>query len=201
MRDTGYGFGRSEDHNLIVVDGKSQGRICGRLLRFESGPEADQAAVEAEVDPGAVHRRAIYYRRGNFFILYDRILSDEIHDYSWRLHFDGTAACKNGRVTFRAPGGAGLLVVPFGPAPVRLEEAETVVFSDEKGLSSRPVSRAVMDVRAKEAAFATLLLPFKGEAPRVEARTVPTLNGMTMQLRVNHICHAIRLEEDVWTAV
>lgn len=198
VRDTGYGFGQSKDHNLILVDGKSQPRLCGRLNRFESRTDEDEAVMEAEVEPGVLHRRFVYYRRGRFFIIHDSIASEKARDYSWRLHFDGIAIQADGGVTYRAPGGAGLVVVPEGPAPVTVEEAETVVYSDEKGLSSRPISRIRMDMHADRALFTTLLVPFRDQAPEVDVSTEREGDRLVLHIHLDGVAHTLRMEGDTW---
>ena len=154
--------------------------------------------MEADVAPGVLHRRSVYHRRGGFFVVHDSISSEEEHDYSWRLHLDGMGGLDDGRVTYRAPGGAGLIVVPAGPAPVRLEDTETVVFSDTEGLSSRPIQRAVMDTRGPSAAFAALLVPFKGEFPEVEAGFELEADRVVLQVRIDGSSHRLRMDGGTW---
>jgi hypothetical protein len=198
VRDTGYGFGQSQDHNLILVDGRSQPRLKGRLDRFESSRDADEAIMAAEVAPGVIHRRSVYYRRGGFFVVHDSIASEGEHDYSWRLHLDGMGGLDGGRVTYRAPGGAGLIVIPAGPAPVRLEDTDTVVFSDTEGLSSRPIQRAVVDTHGRSAAFAALLVPFKGTDPAVEAEFELEADRLVLEARIDRSSHTLRMDGGTW---
>lgn len=77
-------------HNTVVVDGKNQaGTKERRLTSFEGGPTFEVAEAETEeAYPGVLHRRAVL-RVGDYFIVLDRLSSEEEHAYDWFLRCEG----------------------------------------------------------------------------------------------------------------
>jgi len=72
IRDTGYGMGATEHHNLVVVDGEGQERLCGKLESLET--EADgvvRAIVSAETSPGVTHTRQFIYSPSKWLLVHD----------------------------------------------------------------------------------------------------------------------------------
>jgi len=92
----GYGssalsyYSSTFSHNTVVVDGRSQeaarrhglkNRFCGKYVQF-----ADATADDCY--PGVTHARRIALVAGHLLI-YDRLTSQEEHDYDWLIHCEG----------------------------------------------------------------------------------------------------------------
>ena len=117
---------QSAAHNTILIDGKGQGP-----RQFENlEPMAGVAAMTSEFDyaigshtdgyPGiegeAVHTRALYYARGSYWIVVDRITTDRPRkiEVLWHFHPDTTPVIEGGDVVTTDQGVANLRIRPVG---------------------------------------------------------------------------------------
>ncbi|MFW5803356.1 MAG: alginate lyase family protein [Verrucomicrobiota bacterium] len=94
----------SRGHNVILIDGKSQGKDVAKLSRplneADAGitEETDWATGSIDTFDGlegkAAHRRTVLYRRGRYWVVVDRIESDRPRAIRAQWHFHPSVAVR-----------------------------------------------------------------------------------------------------------
>lgn len=107
-------YERTVNHNTIVIDEQSQGRVNGRRVLFERRPDAVWAVAEAEPYEGVLHRRAAAVIDDRIVVLLDEVTctGERLIDWVYRAL---------GVVIPNVDGAAG---PPRSPAPQGEEYAE-----------------------------------------------------------------------------
>ena len=78
-------------HNTIQVNGKSQAKATGRCVLWHMTPELDATTVMTDsCYPGVQHYRTIIHPRQGYFLIYDRVSSEDEAQLEWLLHVNGT---------------------------------------------------------------------------------------------------------------
>jgi uncharacterized heparinase superfamily protein len=149
-------------HNTVCVDGLDQtpytrtrpsGPVAeGRFLGRTDVPGMDVLAGEARSPVyDAVHRRRITFVDDRYWLIEDRLETEQEHDYDLRFHLaPGEATMAGGAV--RAPG---LTLVILGASELRLEDGWIAPRYGER--IAAPVVSAVR--RGRDATFTTLVMP------------------------------------------
>jgi len=149
-------------HNTVCVDGLDQtpytrtrpsGPVAeGRFLGRTDVPGMNVLAGEARSPVyDAVHRRRITFVDDRYWLIEDRLETEQEHDYDLRFHLaPGEATMAGGAV--RAPG---LTLVILGASELRLEDGWIAPRYGER--IAAPVVSAVR--RGRDATFTTLVMP------------------------------------------
>lgn len=194
IRDTGYGIYNTERHNLVVVDGRDQERLCGRLESLKTGAGGIvRAVVSAEVSPGVTHTRQFIYLPSRWLLIHDHLLSDAEHEYAWRVHFNGMVKGEIDHFVYRSSAGPGVLLLPLGEK-ARIEDAQTTTYSDKAGVGRRPIHRVVMTDRGKEKEFLALLVAFEKTPP--EAGLEWEAQGASAIVRTGASVQSVRIRRE-----
>ena len=221
-------------HNTVTVDGRNQTRYVPSVLKDASrhaagsvrhkvaGPAPD-ASVEAFVSDrdcdyvhgrarsheyDAVHDRRILFVRGEYWIVSDALQAPSPHQYDLRFNLGEQAWQRVGErhdadtLRYLAPN---LLVAQPADASTeaRIEDGYVSYRYGEK--QEAPVLRFTRHGDA--AAFHTVLLPFRGEAPQLSVSAAPPVPGahaFTVTLErsgerfVDHVLFPLGGEEIEW---
>jgi hypothetical protein len=185
--DSGYGpQGRTstnrpwllsgEGHNMLLVDGRgpsgnpfSQDQLGGQLAHCFRHPRVSGAAVKAHYR-GADIQRTVHFLGQRYFLVFDQVKSDQLHDYDLVLHGMGNAQ-RDGleQVTWSAEGGK-LQVEFLNPekAPFEMSLRTGQHTPNFGGWETHTYLRATQP-RQREAHFCTLLFPQRVEVDGVES--------------------------------
>ncbi|MEZ5666129.1 MAG: alginate lyase family protein [Alphaproteobacteria bacterium] len=182
-------------HNTVLIDGRNQTRYAPRPKRpgrpdrhSIQGPAPDFElrdfvsldgfdylhGVARSHEYEVVHERRVFFLGGAYWVVCDRLLAAEAHDYRQLFHLaaeaqDATSVEHvDGTVMVRAPG---LLLAQPARADVaaRLEQG---FVSREYG-EKQPAPIVSFDCRADTTSLLTVLHPYAGTAPRLFVRTLP----------------------------
>lgn len=180
-------------HNTVTVDQKNQTRYQFHKNKFKiNGPEPEFALREWQSGAGydylcgvarsheydAVHERRIFFLAPEYWIVSDLLSAAEEHDYDLRFHLSDQA---RGRVKLtRAPAAKSIHAPHLVLAQVDNPAVELTI---EDGFISRsygvkhaaPVLR--YSRRAANAAFHTVLYPFKVSRPEIRVEELPVWQG------------------------
>ena len=117
----------SAAHNVILIDGRDQGPQVGERERPAEGAallHADYDFAVGSLDDGfpdlegtARHTRALFYRRGGYWLVVDRIETDRPRQLEalWHLHPDVSVRVESNPHTVTTDGGqANLRIEPVG---------------------------------------------------------------------------------------
>jgi hypothetical protein len=211
-------------HNTVTVDGRNQTRYVPSVLKDASrhavgsvrhkvaGPAPD-ARVEAFVSDrdfdyvhgrarsheyDAVHERRIFFIRGEYWIVSDALQAASAHRYDLRFNLGEKAWQRVGErhdadtLRYLAPN---LLVAQPADAgtEARIEDGFVSYRYGEK--HAAPVLRFTR--HGDDAAFHTVLLPFRGEAPQLSVSSAPPVPGahafvVTLERSgVRHVDHVL----------
>ncbi len=185
-------------HNTVCVDGLQQTRYVAKAINQASrhaqgsvrhkisGPAPQAALIEGAWAPGfallhgraasheydAVHERVVACIGGDLWIVSDHLTAASEHDYA--LHFQLGAAAHGATeldlddaVRLTSPG---LSLLQLRSAGLRAS-LETGWVSQRYGHKS-PAPRLRSTLRAADARFDSVLLPWRDQAPRIDARAV-----------------------------
>lgn len=182
FRGTGY-------HNTVQVDKMNQTRYVPGENRYKiKGPEPEFDLCEFVTQPDfdflhgvaksheyeAVHERKIFFVRGKYWIIFDHLLADEIHDYDQLFHLSPQAFK---RIDVQEKAGTRLVRSPHLIMANACDEnvslyLENGYVSGKYGEKhSSPVAR--FSQRTNSAIFHTILYPYKHEAPDLMVKRIP----------------------------
>lgn len=193
-------FLSSAAHNVVLIDGHGQGDVTNRSVFLRGAQLVADAPVEpgsyrltpgwdyarasyrdgyAGVEGKAAHTRAVLYLRDRLWVVVDRIETDRSRELRalWHFHPQLTVEVQGSTVASTDAGLGNVRVVPVGDLPwsVRLVEGQTEPeiqgWYSESYNRREPNPTAVYTARVDgPATFAWLLVPARGEVPRVRAR-------------------------------
>lgn len=189
-------FVGSPSHNVILVDGAGQN---ARELEV-SEPMADTFAIRPEFDyaravfdagygetPGAArHTRAVFYVRGEYWVVVDRIETDRPRTLQalWHYHPECTVTADGTSVASNDADKGNVRITPFGPVPWDVAIVKGREEPDIQGWWSReynvkePSPCAVYTGAVNETIiFGWVLTPGRGDAPRCGQPATITMEG------------------------
>lgn len=167
-------------HNVVQVDGREQTayrqgpkrmKIAGpapkaTLLRAEEG--CVHARMESREYP-VVNDRAILRGNAGWWLVHDRLQSQDRHDYAFHLQLSADALDRTRKVVLpgdtEAWAAPELLIVPLGSHAVRID-IEAAWVSPAYGVR-HAAPRLTIAQRAADAWFSVLLMPYRGALPDV----------------------------------
>jgi hypothetical protein len=177
----------SRSHNVALIDGRSQ----GKGQQMAQSPIDDSSWTIADDHDWAVgemddyrslagrarHRRALYYQRGEFWVVVDRIETDRPRTIKalWHFHPDCSVRCDEDVVLTTDPR-ANVRIVPAAELTWQAslargqEEPELMGWYSPTYGTAVPTTVASYEVHidAGTTTFAWLILPAKGEPPPAE---------------------------------
>jgi len=186
----------TRSHNAMLIDGRSQAegeKVAKQPIgdtHVAIGADHDWAlgAMSAwrDLEGEATHRRAVYYRRGEYWLVVDQVETDRPRTIEplWHFHPDCTVAMDGEAVHTSDPGAGNLRIAP-APAPagdgdaawnVRLargeEKPELMGWYSPTMNHVEPTTVAIYEaqIEAGVTSFAWLLVPAGGEVPPAEAK-------------------------------
>lgn len=174
-------FVGSESHNVILVDGHGQKSYEPEAREPMNGnysitPEYDfvrgifDAGYEG-VEDDVTHTRAVFYARGAYWLVVDRIAASRPHEIAalWHFHPQCTVASDGLAVATTDEGKGNIRIVPTPEVPWRIELVTGRETPRPQGWWSReynvkgPSTCAVYSVRIERPeTFAWLIIPGKG---------------------------------------
>ena len=149
--------------------------------RIEAGFDYARGSFDRfdRVEGSAKHTRALFYVRGGFWIVVDRIETDRPRTVQtlWHWHPDCTVVERDGQVLSTDQSKGNLRIVPLGDTAWEVKmvkgqaEPRPQGWYSEKYNSAEPASTAIYSASLDgTTAFAWILVPAKGDVPEVEAR-------------------------------
>lgn len=190
-------------HNVILIDGQSQGPgpreatepIAKNMYKIEPGYDYARNSFDKfeKVEGKVRHTRAVFYVRGEFWVVVDRIETDRPRrlDAIWHWHPQCTVEVNDGRVESVDKDKGNLRIVPLAdnmPWQVKVVEGQEKpviqgwycpIYARPEPSPAATYSTEINDT----AVFAWLLLPAKGQVPEVDASIVARDNeGMTVRV-------------------
>jgi len=171
----------SRGHNVVLVDGAGQ----RPTERVADAPRSDAATIAPEydvasgtfaagfdgIDGEAVHDRALYYRRGSYWVVADRIRTDRPRrlEALWQFHPDCDVAT-DGSIHTTDDGETNLRVIPAGLdweyRIVEGQESPLQGWYSEEYNHAEPSPTAVCETDVDgTATFAWVLAPGEGTPP------------------------------------
>lgn len=181
-------FRQTRVHQTMTLDGKDTS--CEpKLVLWKPGAELDTLVVENRGSQDFVHRRAVLFVRKKYFVVVDEALGK----FEGRplLHFqlapgeaviDGKAfSARTGFATSR-----NLLLAAMAQPGLALEKEDGQVSFEYGKKETRPALRFELAKGNGQCRFITVLVPYEGEAPRVEVALVgqPTIGASAIELDV-----------------
>jgi hypothetical protein len=189
-------------HNTLCLDGESASLPDGpfswrsigdaRLLRWVSRSrfdffEGEHCGYQRLPNP-ALHRRAVLFLKGEYWIIRDILVSDGFHEIALHFHFAPGVKVQAEADSFRAR---------LGDTPVEGAELRTVVFAQnggfvcEEGLVSpsygrcKPATtcRFVSRGRPGKSELVTLLVPWRTGEGELGASDVGARDGRLLEVR------------------
>jgi hypothetical protein len=177
-------FVGSASHNVILVDGQGQRNYALKAeapiaQQFVTAPEYDLGYGKfdsgfAEVDGEVVHERLVYYKRGGYWLIVDRVTTDRPRRITalWHFHPDCTVVIE-GLSTASTDADAGnVRIVPshggdWGVSLVSGQETPEIQGWWSREYNHKTPSPTVLYDRGinESATFAWLIVPSKGVPP------------------------------------
>ncbi|MBI2421640.1 MAG: alginate lyase family protein [Candidatus Hydrogenedentes bacterium] len=182
-------FTGSASHNVILVDGKGQAK---HPLKAEA-PVAQQFVTHPDYDLGygnfdsgfagvegcVGHERLVYYKRGAYWIVVDRITTDRPQSLSalWHFHPECAVGTEGQTVASTDAGQGNVRIVPAIGTPWELSVIKGQEAPVIQGWWSReynhkaPAPTAIYSQNVEQTStFAWLIVPAKGMPPEAQLR-------------------------------
>ncbi len=187
----------SRGHNVILIDGKSQGKgeaAVSAPLENDAcavDPDTDWAAGSIDGFDGlegtATHRRAVLYRRGQYWVVVDRIESDRPRTIRahWHFHPAATVRLQDTAAVTTDPDAGNLRLTPSGNPDwnvraVRGQEEPELLgwYSPRYGdIEPTTVVTYEAEIDKGQTTFAWLIVPGKGEVADAALELVNVADG------------------------
>lgn len=180
----------SQGHNVVLIDGKGQSpgpKVIDEPLsenHFKITPEFDYTWNSFdqynEMEGKTTHTRALFYVRGDFWIVVDQIDTDRPRTIEtlWHWHPDCEVKVKK-KITFTENEKGNLQIIPVGKSKWNIsmimgqEEPEIQGWYSEEYNKYKPNVASVYSTQIKSnAAFVWLLIPFDGIASTYKAKVI-----------------------------
>lgn len=194
-------------HNTITVDGRSACRIVGRL-GYSHVPAVTQSAFISQADytfveatylgfEGALrHRRGIFYRHGDYWLIIDRLEGAGEHEIDRWFHFAPEAELSRQpqMIIMRRPDHRNLLLHDLHAPQTSAEIFQGGTQADQGWIApgyGRTMAAPVLRLRSRQhmpAQFITLLMPCESEAPVLDcecSRNPGAASRETFELRLS----------------
>jgi hypothetical protein len=204
----------TQSHNAILIDGRGQNRYeKARQEPMTGNYHVSDELVFARgtVDQGfqsiegtAVHTRAMLYIRDKFWIVVDRIKTDRARDISalWHYHPDCTVTLQGDEVVSTDDDKGNLRIIPVGDLKwqPQIVKGSTSPFIGWHSLTlghKTPAPSAVYRGQISDTTtFAWILLPARGDVPRLNMKSLATGNE-DIRLLIDDIEVAVSLDGPV----
>ncbi len=188
-------FKSTKAHNTIAVDGLDSSELADEwmfktrakstLHRWSTTEWFDYVDGSHEgyrrlKDP-VTHRRRICFVKPRFWLVLDELTAQGSHVYDQYFHFGADAQLETGEqlaATAKYPNGAGILVKPLMTAGLTMEKYKGNTDPIQGWVSydyavKTPAHALKYSSRASGTKhFATLLVPFKNQAPKISAEMI-----------------------------
>jgi hypothetical protein len=197
-------FTFSKSHNVVIVDGAGQAlsdKEASAPIAADSykiTPEFDFARGEFSsgyigVDGIAKHARAVFYKRGGYFVIADKITTDRPRAIQplWHFHPSCAVEIEGADVMSTDPDQGNVRIVPLAPFSWRVEIVKGRDEPDIQGWWSpkynvkEPNACATYSADIQSTAvFAWVIVPGKGRVPPIQAKLVSAdENSVTVSAR------------------
>jgi Heparinase II/III N-terminus/Heparinase II/III-like protein len=196
-------FVGSRSHNVILVDGKGQREYQRAATEPMAGnfaitPEYDYARGTydggyGDIEGEAVHTRAVVYRRGEHWVVVDRVTTDRPRTIQalWHFHPDCAVAAEGADVLSTDEGKGNVRVTPVSGLPWEVDLVKGRGEPDIQGWWSRiynektPSTCAVYTARVDGAAtFAWIVTPGKGAVPPLTEAALVSATDSDVAVRI-----------------
>ena len=186
-------FRGTHAHNTVEVDGKHQTRYEPGQRKFKIKGEAPDHELKTFVsregfdylhgiarshEYPVTHERKIFFVRGEYWIICDMLRATDPHEYDLRFHLSDAAW---EQTTMQQ---TSLTRIITAPRVLIAQPTDTNITAGiENGFISRTygikLPAPVVSFKAKAASFcfATVLLPYKAEAPTLRMESLPVAKG------------------------
>ncbi|WP_025763400.1 alginate lyase family protein [Dyadobacter tibetensis] len=193
----------SEGHNVLLIDGKGQG--AGPLLAKEALSTSDYKVTEAyDFAVGSMdsfkgikgtftHHRALFYVRGEFWVVVDRLSTDRPRSVQalWHWHPDCKVSVQDGRIQTVNESG-NLAVIPVGkmqgtPRLINGQETPELQgwYSPEYNVFGPNTAGSYESKINSDTTLVWVLLPFEKELPEVKTNIMEeTAEGVLVKVNV-----------------
>ena len=182
-------LGKNRSHNVLLVDDLDMNRHAQPKLNLWYTSCVMDLVDNSypELYPGVEHRRAVLFARPDYYIVFDRAVSDQAHDFGvnfWLTPPDVTIDENNARVHTNEPLGANVLLQALSARDVAIRHRLGTLDLKGEKRSDIPVV-TFQRQKTNEAEFATLLYPFSGKAApeAISAREFHVENGLGCIIR------------------
>jgi hypothetical protein len=178
----------SHSHNLIIIDGKGQGpgpRLAEEPIpekKFRITDEFDYASASVDhfddLEGEARHSRSVFYIRGEFWVVVDRITTDRPREIEvlWHWHPDTSVQETDHGVVSSNNRRGNLKITPAGNPDWHIDfvkgQEEPVVqgwYSEEYNLYEPNTATIYSEKLNSDGTYAWVLYPFETTAPEVQA--------------------------------
>lgn len=183
-------------HNTITVDGRSACRIVGRL-GYSHVPVVAQSVYISQTDYTFVeatyvgfecalrHRRGIFYRHGDYWLIIDRLAGDGEHEIDRWFHFAPEAELRrqSQQIIMRRADHKNLVLQDLNAPQVVAEIFQGGAQADQGWIApgyGRTLAAPVLRLRSQRrmpAQFVTVLMPCGSEAPALDWEYSGTQEG------------------------
>ncbi len=192
----------SQGHNVILIDGNGQGpgpKVITDPLsekQFKITPEFDYAWNSfnnfIDVEGAVKHTRALFYIRGNFWIVVDKITTDKPRKIEaiWHWHPDCEVKVGGKKITYSENDNGNLKIVPVGESKWKINLIKGQEIPEIQGWYSpeynkyEPNVASIYSTKIKsDQTFVWLLVPFESSAPDIVAKII-SKNADGLDIRI-----------------
>jgi hypothetical protein len=181
----------SHSHNLLLIDGKGQGpgpRVTDKPVpenEFVVRDDFDYASSTAEkfmdLEGNANHIRSLFYVRGKFWVVVDRVVTDRPRKVEalWHWHPDCTVEKGRGVIVSTTNPRGNLTIIPVGKTKWNVDFVKGQEEPTIQGWYSREYNAFVPNTTTiysceigSDQTFVWILLPSEAGVPKVDARVL-----------------------------